>query len=36
MKNKNKPVKGICAVVSGVLVLFVLAGLACSGKRSFR
>ena len=36
MKNKKKPVKIICAVVSGTLVLFALAGIARSKKRNFR
>ena len=36
MKNTKKPVKAIYAIVSGALVLFALAGLARSKKRSFR
>lgn len=36
MKNTKKPVEVICAVVSVTLVLFALAGLAHSKKRSFR
>lgn len=36
MKNKKKPVKIVCAVLSGALVLIAIVGIASGNKRKFR